>query len=249
MSNNQTFNSRFTPYFLVALILLLAYFTIYLPEETFLSLSAEDGPFEYMTAILFFLASAAFLMLFLNDKYFKEEADRSFFSSRGRRYAFLLFAFVFFFGAGEEISWGQRIFGFATPEKLEEKNVQEEFNIHNLEFFNIKSKEGVRKEGLARLITMKQMFLVVFCGYLLIIPLISRYVQPLDNLFKRFYIPIPPLWLGVFFVGNYLAYRLIRSIRPWELQWGLTEVQEFNFAVLLLLLPLSWLGLRKYANS
>ena len=34
--------------------------------------------------------------------------------------------------AGEEISWGQRVFGFATPEAIIERNQQQEFNIHNL---------------------------------------------------------------------------------------------------------------------
>lgn len=232
----------------IAAIILLAYFTIYLPEETFLSLSQEDGIFEYLTALLFLGASIAFFTLFANRRYFQREEDKSYYSTYGRRYVFLILGLMFFFGFGEEISWGQRILGFSTPETLEAKNVQEEFNIHNLEVFNIKSKEGVRKEGLAALFTMKQMFLATFLGYLLLVPLFSRYVKPIDNLLKRFYIPIPPLWLGLFFMGNYVAYRVIRSINPWELQWGLTEVQEFNFALILLLLPLTWMGLRKYAR-
>ena len=45
---------------------------------------------------------------------------------------YLGMALIFFFGAGEEISWGQRILGFQTPEALSEVNRQEEFNLHNL---------------------------------------------------------------------------------------------------------------------
>jgi hypothetical protein len=41
-------------------------------------------------------------------------------------------SFFLFVCAGEEISWGQRIFGFATPEGFVELNQQQEFNIHNL---------------------------------------------------------------------------------------------------------------------
>lgn len=37
-----------------------------------------------------------------------------------------------FFITGEEISWGQRIFGFETPEGLEDINNQGESNIHNI---------------------------------------------------------------------------------------------------------------------
>ena len=33
----------------------------------------------------------------------------------------------------EEISWGQRLFGFATPERLAEMNWQSEFNLHNVQ--------------------------------------------------------------------------------------------------------------------
>jgi hypothetical protein len=33
----------------------------------------------------------------------------------------------------EEISWGQRLFGFATPDRLAELNWQAEFNLHNMQ--------------------------------------------------------------------------------------------------------------------
>ena len=36
------------------------------------------------------------------------------------------------FVAGEEISWGQRIFGFATPDFLIRLNNQKEFTVHNI---------------------------------------------------------------------------------------------------------------------
>jgi hypothetical protein len=35
--------------------------------------------------------------------------------------------------AGEEISWGQRIFGWATPEFFRENNIQGETNFHNMD--------------------------------------------------------------------------------------------------------------------
>ncbi len=39
-----------------------------------------------------------------------------------------------FFFAGEESSWGQWYFGYATPESLEKINHQDEFNLHNIRF-------------------------------------------------------------------------------------------------------------------
>ena len=38
---------------------------------------------------------------------------------------------VLLFTAGEEISWGQHIFGYPTPDWIAERNSQEEFNLHN----------------------------------------------------------------------------------------------------------------------
>ncbi len=45
---------------------------------------------------------------------------------------YILAALGLFFIAGEEISWGQHIFGFATPGFVEEVNHQGETNFHNI---------------------------------------------------------------------------------------------------------------------
>ena len=42
------------------------------------------------------------------------------------------FVLIMLAGVGEEISWGQRIFGWSTPEGLEEINHQGETNLHNI---------------------------------------------------------------------------------------------------------------------
>lgn len=41
-------------------------------------------------------------------------------------------ALFFLVCAGEEISWGQRVFGFGTPASMVEENEQDEVNLHNL---------------------------------------------------------------------------------------------------------------------
>jgi hypothetical protein len=45
------------------------------------------------------------------------------------------FAAGAFFVAGEEISWGQRLFGIATPEAISEVNIQHELTLHNTYLF------------------------------------------------------------------------------------------------------------------
>ena len=61
----------------------------------------------------------------------------------------LLLALAAFFAAGEELSWGQRLFGFEPPELFLEENFQQELNLHNLfdeEYFHpgIRQADGMR---------------------------------------------------------------------------------------------------------
>ena len=45
---------------------------------------------------------------------------------------FLIFGIGMILAAGEEISWGQRIFGWDTPDSITEINNQDETNLHNV---------------------------------------------------------------------------------------------------------------------
>src|SRR5688500_7939924 len=82
-------------------------------------LTLEDGVIEYLTAVLFLAAALVFGLAGLRG------------SSRG--IWVLPLALACFAVAGEEISWGQRLLGLATPTGLESINVQGETNLHNIE--------------------------------------------------------------------------------------------------------------------
>ena len=89
----------------------------------------EDGVFESLTPILMF---AAILLIGLAIP--KLRKDSQFFEIRNLvTIIFLFLILVFFLNAMEEISWGQRIIGWETPQAFE-GNVQEETNLHN--YFN-----------------------------------------------------------------------------------------------------------------
>ena len=88
--------------------------------STLRPLSMEDHWVEYLTAVWFLLAG---LLLFITAS-----AERNFF----RRCVYILGGMAMMFAAGEEISWGQRILGFATPDFLMHVNRQKEFNVHNV---------------------------------------------------------------------------------------------------------------------
>jgi hypothetical protein len=85
---------------------------------------AEDGPFEDLTAIAFF---ACCLMYAIAFRRYLVQPER--FSLVAL--VMLFCAFLSLFLALEEVSYGQRIFGWATPAVLED-NLQHESNLHNL---------------------------------------------------------------------------------------------------------------------
>ena len=95
-------------------------------------LFGEDQFFENIGAIGFFLTSAVFLYGFVRSK---KKPFVNVFYHRLRMLLLLGFALLFFFAAGEEISWGQRIFNVATPETLKAINAQGELNVHNINIF------------------------------------------------------------------------------------------------------------------
>ena len=84
------------------------------------ALTREDNWVENLTVVWFLLAGLLLLVTAL--------VERSFF----RCCVYILGAMAMVFAAGEEISWGQRIFGFATPDFLMHLNDQKEFTVHNI---------------------------------------------------------------------------------------------------------------------
>jgi hypothetical protein len=76
----------------------------------------EDRLVEWWTCTLFAAAAVAGLTRAI----------------RGRRFGDLLVALFCVAAAGEEISWGQRLFGYLPPPLFLEHNAQQEANLHNL---------------------------------------------------------------------------------------------------------------------
>ena len=81
----------------------------------------EDSWMEYLTAV-WFLAAGATLFA----------AARLGGGSKFARSMYILAGIGLVFVAGEEISWGQRIIVFATPDYLLDINIQKEFSVHNI---------------------------------------------------------------------------------------------------------------------
>jgi hypothetical protein len=102
-----------------------AYWIVYIrwPDFHHRQVQGEDRIVEWITFAGF--AGAAALAWSLLGR-----------ARRRDRWSFAYLALLGFFCfacAGEEISWGQRVFGFETPERVAARNEQNEFNLHNLE--------------------------------------------------------------------------------------------------------------------
>lgn len=108
--------------FILPLFLITFALIIYMRRFfTFLALEREDGVIETLQTVLLFVSTL--LCGYLSKFYWK----------KNNLFAILFFiaSLGFFVLAGEEISWGQRIFNLETPEHLAEINTQGEINIHN----------------------------------------------------------------------------------------------------------------------
>jgi len=111
----------------VSAFVLLGLYLSYSEPDFFMShYTMEDGLLEWATVIaLLITMSVCVKRLFRLWK-----VRRPLF-----RATVCFLALACLFGAGEEISWGQRIFSFTSPAYFEIHNSQQEVGFHNLEIF------------------------------------------------------------------------------------------------------------------
>ena len=212
-----------------------SYSVFFLQRDTVYALGREDGLFEDLSAVFFFCTSLTFAWVFWRSGGHADDA-----TPRVRRYVwFLLLALLFFFGAGEEISWGQRVFGWDTPQAFEQANIQRETNIHNLKIFNRSDANWNGKTGAAEFLSAERMFSLFWLGFCIATPIAYACVPPLRRLLDRLRMPIVPLTVGVLFLVNYAMGEILKphALRL-KLEWPLMETKECLFSVLFLLIAI-----------
>lgn len=141
-------------------------------QEAFDPLVQEDGLVENLTALFLFAASG--VSLFRLFEYRKMKKTWWVFTAA-------MLAILFFFAAGEEISWGQRIFNIQSSEFFLENNKQAETNLHNL---------VVGGKNLNKLIFSQLMFIVMITYFVFSRPIVWK-VPALKNLVNKFRVPLP----------------------------------------------------------
>ncbi|MDP2088422.1 MAG: hypothetical protein Q8J84_03370 [Flavobacteriaceae bacterium] len=183
----------------------------------------EDGTVEYATS--FMLLSISLLQLYRFIKLIKYKGYLW-------KIGMIGFVILFFFGAGEEISWGQRIFGIESSEYFIEKNAQQEINLHNMVVGGTK----VNKLIFSQLLT----FVLVI--YLLILPVLYRKFGQLKNLMATFAVPLVRWHHSLAFIIASIAMFAIPSSKKWELY-------ELAFGVIFFLILLNPHNTRIYSKT
>lgn len=192
--------------------------TYFVDMDTYVWLGTEDEFGENMTAVFYFVAG---ILLVLHGR--REMKDGS---TLVKQSLPILLGLFFLFIAAEEISWGQRIIGFGTPESIQSINRQGEFTIHNLGFFN---QEG----GIIDAYRALHLF-VLFQGILL--PLAYRFWPFVRQTMNRMNFPVVPLACVGFFVLSMVHVQLSKYlISHYEISKGFhyvhMEVRELIFSI------------------
>ncbi len=193
---------------IAALAVVIIYATLGLDDEFGAYVAAEDAGIEYATSL--FLLISSFVLA--------RHAFRLFGAGRAVSGAFLVvYAFLFLFGAGEEVSWTQRIVGFETPESLKDANVQGELTLHNLAWGDTHIAHTIFGTGLAAVITV----------YLCVLPFLYPRVRWIARLADAFMVPVPSPRHAVGTLAATVVIGLVDLPRQWE-------VYEFVFSLMVL---------------
>ena len=183
-----------------ALVLLLSAGIVYFPDS-YHQLSREDGVIESLGAVFFGAAAIIFFRTGLKSNHYISAEPLI------NRLPVLAWALLAFVAMGEEISWGQRIFGFVTPSEIQVTtygsgdglftNVQNEVNLHNMAIIH----ETIGNWRLT-------LGLLLFIGVLY--PL-SRYIPGIKALYRRFCVPVCPPHYFPLAVGGYIINKFLQS--------------------------------------
>lgn len=174
----------------------------------------EDGFIEYATVVLL-LASVVLVI----GRWRKYRAHQNW------KFSLIcgLIVVAFLFVAGEEISWGQRIFNLETTDYFKEHNTQEELNLHNLTVGDVK----INKLIFGLILT------TVILIYTILVPILYTKITAVKSLLDAWYIPVPTWRQSI----SYVVLMVLISIIPASKNWELLEFGSVLIFFLILLNP------------
>ncbi len=147
--------------------------------DRFYTTIQEDGMLEWVTFWAFLLAGIYWIRAAIGQR-----------RNAGKIPWFLAGVALFcFFVALEEISWGQRVFGYRPPAYFLEENSQQEFNIHNVTSTSMR----------------KLVMHVILLGYGVVLALLTL-IPRVRGLLDKLAIVAPPLSLVPAFAATSIGY-------------------------------------------
>jgi hypothetical protein len=216
-------------YVALAIYITLTYSVLTMGNNWIGALIPEDHYFEIVGAFSFLVTSILFFYGFLLAR---RTLDKSW-VSLAKQLIYVGLALLFFFGAGEEISWGQRLLGFETPQALSQVNRQEEFNLHNLSAWEASA-----------FLDPDRLFDIFWFLFAVFTPAVALVIPP----FKRWagqFIPIVFWGVSLLFLYNYLWAKLAKVIfeasyafEGFSLAQAIQEIKESNYAIVFVLVGL-----------
>lgn len=150
-------NRRSLGLFLVGVLIVCASFAILaLKDSTVDTLVREDDVVEWSGAIGLFAGCVVLFVSFVMAR-----RRRPVGMTPGGVWILLASSGILFVLGGEEISWGQRLFGWGTPGVLARANKQDETNLHNLGIF-----QGTKLDG-------DRLFRIGWLSFFVLLPIVA----------------------------------------------------------------------------
>jgi len=201
---------------LVFCLVALGFVLLFINKEYFVIYTDEDGFIEWMTVIGLLLGAVVCIY-----RVVQLYAHKSWLFSLTNIVLALLLIFV----AGEEISWGQRIFGIQSSEYFQQHNTQRETNIHNLVVDNMRLNKIIFSFVLIGLLAI----------YLIIVPIVYRKNKAFQK-FVNYAGAVIPQWYQVISFGILF---LLTSLIPHDKNAELLEFGAGFIYFLIILFPLN----------
>lgn len=136
----------------------------------FVALCTEDRLVEWVTALSYLFAS----LLFLRAMVYQSRSH----VAKVDVWFLLFLSLGCLFVGGEEISWGQRLIGFSTPESIRQYNFQNEVTVHNLGDWG---RDGPRR-----------LYMLGVFAYVVLFPIAHGAFGFVRRLTAAFHIIVPP---------------------------------------------------------
>lgn len=224
---------------LFTLILCYSIF-IFLDPKTVNLLQREDGFYQNLGALSLLFASVVSILCY----YFDTEGNELGLLKTRKNIFYLFLGGLFFFGFGEEISWGQRIFGWTTPGFMIGDgshfyhNLQKETNFHNLAIFHGVDSHHHRKSFLGLLFNMDRLFSLFWLSYFIIFPVLYKENLRFAHFIGKINLPIIQLRTGIFFILSYIISSMLD-----HMGFKSVELKETNIELLLSIVSIYFLNL------